>query len=109
VKRVRLGRKELSNIPAPRRECNDEITDGITGRLAGNPHLSAKKFAQAMGIARSTGEDRLINNMGMKFYRVRLILHTLTSPEKAKPTEMAKRVPAELARYEASNFRFLFT
>jgi hypothetical protein len=33
----------------------------------------------------------------------------LTSPEKAKRTEMAKSVPAELARHEASNSRFLFT
>jgi hypothetical protein len=50
VKQVKLRRKGLSSIPAPRRECDDEIVDTITDRLAENLLLSGKKMLEPWAL-----------------------------------------------------------
>jgi hypothetical protein len=51
-------------------------------------------------LAQSLGEDRSVNDWGMKCYRTQLIPHTLTSTKKAKGTETAKKMLAELATHD---------
>jgi hypothetical protein len=109
LKQVRLGRKELSNTPAPRRDRDDGITDRITDRLAQDPYLLVTKTVQGLDVARSTVEDDLVNDFGMKSYRIQLILQTLTSAEKSERTEMVKGPLVELAKNETFNLHFLFT
>jgi hypothetical protein len=109
VKQVKSGRKDSSSTPGPGRQRDDGIPDAITDRLAQNAHLSAKNMARALGVLRSTREDRLVNDLGMKCYHMRLTLYTLTSAEKDKHTEIMKSMLAELARQEASNFHFPLT
>jgi hypothetical protein len=62
-----------------------------------HPHFPTTKSVQALGVARTTGEDRLVNDLRMRCYRMRFVPSILTSAEKATRAEMAKSMLAELA------------
>jgi hypothetical protein len=109
IKEIKLGRTDLSNIPPPGREPDELLADCIAEAHAADPHLSARKIAQALNISLDSVRRHLTVSLGMKCYHMRWVPHTLTDAQKSKRAQMAGEMLVELGKHQASNFHFLFT
>jgi hypothetical protein len=63
---VKGGRMDLNTIASPGREPDESLAAVITGKLDDDPHFSARKLAQSLGIAVSTVCRCLTEVLGIK-------------------------------------------
>ena len=54
VRDIKGGRTDLETISSPGRTPDEGLADVIRKRIDEDPHLSARKIAQSLGIATST-------------------------------------------------------
>jgi hypothetical protein len=109
INEVKRGKADLNIVASPGGEPDEGLAIVIAGKLDADPHLSARKPAHSLGIAASTVCHSLTEVLGMKYRHVRWVLHMLTQPQKDARIESAQAMFRELAKHQASNFRFLFT
>jgi hypothetical protein len=69
IKEVKLGNKDLSNVPPPRRGPDERLYDCIAKALQEDPHLSTTKIAKALTISSTTLRNHLAKSLG-EFGRV---------------------------------------
>jgi AraC-like DNA-binding protein len=109
INEVKRGRTDLNNIASPRREPDEGLAGVIAAKLDADPHLSAGKLAQSLGIAVSTVCRYLTEVLGMKCRHLRSMPHMLTAAQKVVRVELAQRMLQALAKHNRSHFHFLFT
>jgi hypothetical protein len=54
INEVKQGRTDLKTITGPGRKHDEGLATVIVGKLDANPHLSARKLAQPLGLAASS-------------------------------------------------------
>jgi histone-lysine N-methyltransferase SETMAR len=106
---LKRGRTDLTNIPSPGRPREEELARAIAHKHEEDPHLSARKLAQYLGIAHSTVCSYLSEVLQMKCLRLRWVPHTLSIEQKAKRAEYAGEMLRILQTHESTGFHFLFT
>jgi hypothetical protein len=109
IAEVKRGRTDLSNIGSPGRTPDEGLAGVIATRHERDPHLSARKLAQSLGIAASTVCHYLSDVLGMKCFQMRWVPHTLSALQKAKRAEYSRDMLHTLATHESTGFHFLFT
>jgi hypothetical protein len=81
---------DLNTIASPGREPDESLAAVIAGKPNADPHFSARKPAQSLGIAASTVCRYLTEVLGMKFPHLRCVPHTLTPAHKLMHAELAQ-------------------
>jgi hypothetical protein len=109
VRDIKGGRTDLETISSPGRTPDEGPTNVIRKRIDGDPHLSAHKTAQSLGIAPSIVCHCLRHVIGTKCCHLRWIPHTLAVHQKVEREDLAKLMLEILAKHAISNFHFLFT
>jgi hypothetical protein len=106
---VKLGRKDLFNIPPPGRDPDQTLPTWIAEIHTIGPHLSAIWIAKTLNINATKVRHYLTLSLGMKCYHIRLVSHMLIEARKSKSVEIARRMLQELEKYQMFNFHFLLT
>jgi hypothetical protein len=71
IKKVKLGRKDFSNIPPPGREFDEALPTCIAETHTTDPHLLTRGIAKALNIAATTVRYYSTLSLGMKYYYMR--------------------------------------
>jgi AraC-like DNA-binding protein len=108
IKEVEQRRTDLNTLASPGREFDESFAALIAGKLDADPHLSASKLAQSLGMAASTLCRYLTEVLGMKCQHLRWML-ALTPVQKVMPTESAQTMLQTLPRHKHMNHHYLFT
>jgi hypothetical protein len=106
---IKRGRRDLNIIASPERRPDEGFAAVIAGKLDANLHLSAKKYAQSLGIAASTVCRCLTEVLGIMYWDLCWVPHTLTHAQNVMCTELAQSMFQTLAKHEHTNYHFLFT
>jgi hypothetical protein len=109
INEAKRARTDLSTIASPGREPDESLAAVIAGKLDTDPHFSARKLAQSLGIAASTVCRYLTEVLGMKCRHLRWVPHTLTPAQKLMRAELAQGMLQALAKHKHTNYYFLFT
>jgi hypothetical protein len=109
INEVERGRTDLNTVASPGREPDESLAAVIAGKLDADPHVSAGKLAQSLGIAALTVCRYLTEVLGMKCRHLRSVSHTLTPAQKSMRTELAQSMLQALAKHEHTNYHFPFT
>jgi hypothetical protein len=89
IKEVKLGRKDLSNVPPAGRAPDEGLDDYIAKALKEDRHLSTRGMAKTLNTSSTTVRNYMTTSLGMKCYHMRWVPHTLPAAQKAKCAEMA--------------------
>jgi AraC-like DNA-binding protein len=108
IRHIKGGRTDLKRISSHGRTADEGLSEVIRRRTGDNPHPSARKTAQCLGIETSTIRHHLRHVLGMKCCHLRWVLHTVTVAQKAPQEDLAKSMPEILAKHVASHFHFRF-
>jgi hypothetical protein len=100
---------DLNTIASREREPDESLAAVIAGKLDADPHFSARKLAQSLGIAVSTACRYLTEVLGMKCRHLRRVPHTLTHAQKLMRAELAQSMLQALAKHEHTNYHSLFS
>jgi hypothetical protein len=100
---------DLNTIASAEREPDETLAALIAGRLDADPHFSARKLAQSLGIAASTVFRDLTQVLGMKCRHPRWMAHTLTPAQRPMRAEWAQSMLQALAKHGYMNYHFPFT
>jgi hypothetical protein len=106
---VKRGRMDLDTVASPGREPDESLATVIAGKLDADPHFSARKLAQSLGIAVSTIFRYLTEVLGMMCRHLHWVPHTLTPAQKLMRAELTQSMLQALAKHEHPNYYFLFT
>jgi histone-lysine N-methyltransferase SETMAR len=109
INEVERGTTDLNPVASPGREPDESLTAVIAGKLDADPHFSARKLAQSLGIAVSTICRYPTEVLGMKFRHLHWVPHTLTPVQKLMRAELAQSMLQALAKHEHTNHHFPFT
>jgi hypothetical protein len=109
INKVERGRTDLNIIASPGREPDESLAAVIAGKLDADPHFSARKLAQSLGIAVSTICQYLTEVLGMKLRHLHWVPHTLTPAQKLMRAELAQSMLQGLAKHEHTNYHFPFS
>jgi hypothetical protein len=82
TKEAKRERTDFNPIASPGREPDEGLAAVIADDLDADPHLSARKFAQSLGIAVSTGCRYLTEALEMECWNLRWVPHTLRFAQK---------------------------
>jgi hypothetical protein len=77
VNEVKRGRTDPNVIASPGREPDEGLAAIIAGKLDADPHLSARKLVQSLGIATATVCRYLTELFRMKCWHLRWMPYTL--------------------------------
>jgi hypothetical protein len=105
---AKRGRTDLNRITGPGREPDESFAAAIAGKLDADPHFSARKLAQSLGIAASTACLYLTEVLGMKCWHLLWVPHTKTRDHKLIRAEMTQSMLQGLAKHMNTNYHFLF-
>jgi hypothetical protein len=109
ISEVKRGRRDLHTIASPGREPDESLAAIVAGKLDADPHFSARKLAQSLGIAASMVCRYLTEASGIKYRHLRWVSHTLTPAQKLMRAELAQSMLQALAKHGPKNYHFLFT
>jgi hypothetical protein len=71
INEVKRGRTDLNTISSTGREPGQSLAAAMSGKLDTDPHFSARKLAQSLGIAASTVYQYPTEVLRMKCRRLR--------------------------------------
>jgi AraC-like DNA-binding protein len=106
---VKRGRMDLNTIASPGTEPDESLASIIAGKLDADPHFSAGKLAQSLGISASTICRYLTEVLGMKSRHLHWVPHTLTCAQKLMRAELMQTMLQALVKHWHINYHFLFT
>jgi DNA-binding MurR/RpiR family transcriptional regulator len=109
INEVQWRRTDLKTIASPGREPEEGLAAVIAGKPDGDPHFSAAKLAQSLGIAASTVYRYLTQVLAMKSQQLRWGLHTLAPAQKLMRAQLTQSMLQPLAKHEHRNDHFLLT
>jgi hypothetical protein len=89
IDEVKRGRTDVNTMASPGREPDESLAAVIAGKLHTDPHFSARKLAQSLGIAASMVCRYLTEVIWMKCRRLRYVAHMLTPARKLMRAELA--------------------
>jgi hypothetical protein len=108
INEVERGRMDLSTVASHGREPDESLAAVIAGQLDADPHFSARKLAQSLGIAVSMVCRYVTEVLGMKCRHLHWAPHTLTPAQKLMRAELAQSMLQALVKHEHTNYHFLF-
>jgi hypothetical protein len=109
VSAVQRGREDVSDSPRPRRPTEIGIDEIMAHWLELNPHATAQKLADSLGISPQIMTTHMREGLGMKYFHLRRVPHLLTSSQKSMRLEAAKVMAQQLAIYTNAGFQHLLT
>jgi hypothetical protein len=109
INEVQRGRTDLNTITSPQRKPDEDLATVVVGKLDADPRLSARKLAQALGIAASTVCRYLTEVLAMKYRYLRWVPRGSTDAQKVMLTELVQSMLEPLVKHEHMNDHFLFT
>jgi hypothetical protein len=98
IRGIKYGRTYLNNIASPGREPEVTLVAGIAPRIDADPHLSARRLIQSMGIAASTACRYLTKVLGMKCHHLHWVEQTLAAAQKVARVELGQHMVQKLAK-----------